>query len=59
MSNASIMPTVVFLNILKTYFMKLFHFSLLKIKAPDLGSDVPDLASIFGVSYFQCTSYYS
>ena len=60
MSNASIMHTIVFLNILKPYFMTFFIFSLLKkTKVPDLGSDVPDLASIFGVSYRQCTSYYS
>ena len=50
MSNASIMHTIVFLNILKPYFMTFLIFHYLKIKFPDLGSDVPDLASIFVVS---------
>ena len=34
MSNASIMHTIVFLNILKPYFMKFFHY--LKIRAQTL-----------------------
>ena len=60
MSNASIMSTLVFLNILKPYFMTFFVFSLFKqTKVPDLGSDISGLASIFGFSYRQCTSYYS
>ena len=51
MFNASIMHTIVFLNILKPYFVTFLFFRYFKKnKVPDLGSDVPDLASIFGDS---------
>ena len=59
MSDASIIPTIVFLKILKPYFMMFYRFfsRLKKVMVPDLGSDLPDLASIFDVSYRECTSY--
>ena len=59
MSNASIMHTIVFLNILKPYFMIFIYFSPFKIiKVTELGSDVPELASIYCDSYRKCYIYY-
>ena len=59
MSNASIMHTILFLNTLNPYFMTFFFFfTIKKIRLLELGSDFPDLASIFSVSYRECTSYY-